>query len=85
MGATRFKATRKLRGHVSHGNGRISKHRKSPGGRGLAGGMHHERIMMNKYHSGFFGKCGIRVFHKQNNWAWAPVVNCDKIWSLVGE
>lgn len=43
-----MKKTRKLRGHISAGNGRIGKHRKSPGGRGLAGGMHHERIMMNK-------------------------------------
>merc|ERR1711990_187018 len=84
MGATRFKNTRRLRGHISSGNGRISKHRKSPGGRGLAGGMHHERIMMNKYHQGYFGKKGIRVFHKQNNWKWAPIVNTDKLWSLVG-
>merc|ERR1712159_530343 len=85
MGCTRFKNTRRLRGHISSGNGRIGKHRKSPGGRGLAGGMHHERIMMNKYHSGYFGKCGIRVFHAQGNWKWAPVINTDKLWSLVGE
>ena len=45
--------------------------------------MHHERIMMNKYHSGYFGKCGIRVFHMQRNWNWAPVINTDKLWSLV--
>ena len=31
------KKTRKLRGHVSHGHGRIGKHRKHPpGGRGAA-------------------------------------------------
>ena len=47
--------------------------------------MHHERIMMNKYHQGYFGKKGIRVFHLQRNWAWAPIVNTDKLWSLVGE
>jgi len=38
------KKTRKLRGHVSHGHGRIGKHRKHPGGRGNAGGQHHHRI-----------------------------------------
>ena len=43
-----LKKTRSMRGHVSMGHGRVGKHRKSPGGRGLAGGMHHERIMMNK-------------------------------------
>merc|ERR1712070_678527 len=76
---------RKLRGHISAGNGRISKHRKSPGGRGLAGGKHHERIFMNKYHKGHFGKTGMRVFTLQRNWKWAPVVNTDKLWSLVDE
>merc|ERR1711990_256458 len=85
MGATRFKNTRRLRGHISSGNGRISKHRKSPGGRGLAGGMHHERIMMNKYHQGYYGKKGIRQLQFQRNWQWAPVVNTDKIWTLVPE
>ncbi len=44
----RLKKVRKLRGHVSMGHGRVGKHRKHPGGRGTAGGMHHERIMMNK-------------------------------------
>jgi len=72
-----------LRGHISAGNGRIGKHRKSPGGRGLAGGMHHERIMMNKYHQGYFGKKGIRVFHLQRNWQWAPTVNTDSLWGLL--
>ena len=36
-------------------------------------------------HAGYFGKKGIRTFHAQNNWKWAPVVNTDKLWSLVGE
>jgi hypothetical protein len=40
---TRFSKTRKHRGHVSAGYGRVGKHRKHPGGRGLAGGMHHHR------------------------------------------
>ena len=40
---TRLSNTRKHRGHVSAGKGRVGKHRKHPGGRGLAGGMHHHR------------------------------------------
>ncbi|KAL2903384.1 60S ribosomal protein L27a-3 [Bienertia sinuspersici] len=53
---TRLKKNRKKRGHVSAGHGRIGKHRKHPGGRGNAGGMHHHRIMFDKYHPGYFGK-----------------------------
>ena len=54
--STNKKKTRKLRGHVSHGHGRIGKHRKHPGGRGNAGGQHHHRINFDKYHPGYFGK-----------------------------
>merc|ERR1712167_186096 len=81
----RLKKTRKLRGHISHGHGRVGKHRKSPGGRGLAGGMHHERTLMNKYHPGYYGKLGMRTFHMQRNWKFCPTVNTDKLWSLVSE
>ena len=42
---SRFSKTRKHRGHVSAGNGRVGKHRKHPGGRGLAGGQHHHRCV----------------------------------------
>ncbi|KAJ2338067.1 60S ribosomal protein L28 [Coemansia sp. RSA 2673] len=80
---TRFHHNRKKRGHVSAGHGRICKHRKHPGGRGLAGGQHHHRIHMDKYHPGYFGKVGMRYFHKTNNQFWRPVVNVDRIWSLV--
>merc|ERR1711907_829121 len=82
---TSLKKVRNLRGHVSMGHGRVGKHRKSPGGRGKAGGMHHERIMMNKFHPGYYGKCGMRVFHMQRNWKYCPTVNTDKLWSLVSE
>merc|ERR1711865_564892 len=81
----RLKKTRHMRGKVSMGHGRIGKHRKHPSGRGLAGGMHHERIMMNKYHPGYYGKCGMRVFHLQRNWKYCPTVNTDKLWTLVSE
>ena len=67
------------------GYGRVGQHRKSPGGRGLAGGMHHERINMNKYHPGFYGKTGMRKLQWQRNWEHCPVINTDKLWSLVSE
>jgi hypothetical protein len=50
---TRLSNTRKHRGHVSAGHGRVGKHRKHPGGRGLAGGQHHHRTNMDKYHPGY--------------------------------
>ncbi|RYP50234.1 hypothetical protein DL768_004218 [Monosporascus sp. mg162] len=59
---TRFSKTRKLRGHVSAGHGRVGKHRKHPGGRGMAGGQHH---------------------HRTNNHFWKPVINIDKLYSLL--
>ncbi|CAL4206343.1 unnamed protein product, partial [Meganyctiphanes norvegica] len=95
--ATTKKKTRKLRGHVSHGHGRIatgsvpdclimmSKHRKHPGGRGNAGGQHHHRINFDKYHPGYFGKVGMRNYHVRKNQYFQPSVNLDKIWSLVSE
>ncbi|KAI9801669.1 MAG: 60S ribosomal protein L28 [Piccolia ochrophora] len=80
---TRKTKTRKLRGHVSAGHGRVGKHRKHPGGRGMAGGAHHHRTNIDKYHPGYFGKVGMRYFHKMQNGFWRPVVNLDKLWSLV--
>ncbi|KAI4742933.1 hypothetical protein E4T44_15147 [Aureobasidium sp. EXF-8845] len=80
---TRLSNTRKHRGHVSAGHGRVGKHRKHPGGRGLAGGQHHHRTNMDKYHPGYFGKVGMRYFHKLQNQFWAPVINLEKLWSLV--
>ncbi|KAL1930078.1 hypothetical protein VTP01DRAFT_1232 [Rhizomucor pusillus] len=82
---TRLHHNRKKRGHVSAGHGRIGKHRKHPGGRGLAGGQHHHRTNMDKYHPGYFGKVGMRHFHLKRNQYWAPVVNLDNIWSLAAE
>merc|ERR1712225_168239 len=80
---THLSKTRKHRGHVSAGHGRVGKHRKHPGGRGLAGGQHHHRTNMDKYHPGYFGKVGMRYFHKQGNHFWKPVINLDKLWSLI--
>uniref|UniRef100_A0A8D2IUJ8 Large ribosomal subunit protein uL15 n=1 Tax=Varanus komodoensis TaxID=61221 RepID=A0A8D2IUJ8_VARKO len=82
---SRLRKTRKLRGHVSHGHGRIGKHRKHPGGRGNAGGMHHHRINFDKYHPGYFGKIGMRHYHLKKNQHFCPTVNLDKLWTLVSE
>ncbi|XP_023295187.1 60S ribosomal protein L27a [Lucilia cuprina] len=84
MSNIKRKKTRKLRGHVSHGHGRIGKHRKHPGGRGNAGGMHHHRINFDKYHPGYFGKVGMRNFHLRRQHKFCPTMNLDKLWSLVG-
>merc|ERR1711907_774390 len=81
----RLKKTRKARGHVSHGHGRIGKHRKHPGGRGNAGGQHHHRIIMDKYHPGYFGKVGMRHFHLTKNKYFSPSINLDKLWTLVSK
>ncbi|KAL4805264.1 helicase C-terminal domain-containing protein [Aspergillus unguis] len=80
---TRLTKTRKHRGHVSAGYGRIGKHRKHPGGRGMAGGQHHHRTNLDKYHPGYFGKVGMRYFHKTQQQFWKPTINLDKLWSLV--
>merc|ERR1711971_688911 len=75
------KKTRKLLGHVSHGHGRIGKHRKHPGGRGNAGGQHHHRINFDQYHPGYFGKVGMRNFHVHANTQnqYCPSINLDKL------
>jgi hypothetical protein len=38
---------------------------------------------MDKYHPGYFGKVGMRYFHKQGNHFWKPVINLDKVCALV--
>lgn len=51
----------------------------------MAGGLHHNRTNMDKYHPGYFGKVGMRYFHKQNAHFWKPVLNLDKLWTLIPE
>lgn len=36
-------------------------------------------------HPGYFGKQGMRVFRLQRNHQFQPIVNLDKLWSLVSE
>lgn len=38
---------------------------------------------MDKYHPGYFGKVGMRYFHKSQNQFFKPVINLDKLWTLV--
>ncbi|PPE01713.1 hypothetical protein ES288_D02G197900v1 [Gossypium darwinii] len=45
--------------------------------------MHHHRILFDKYHPGYFEKVGMRYFHKLRNKFYCPIVNIDKLWSLV--
>ena len=45
----------------------------------MAGGQHHHRTNIDKYHPGYFGKVGMRYFHKLQNQFWKPVVNLDKV------
>lgn len=81
----RLRKSRKLRGSVSCGGGRVGKHRKHSGGRGNAGGLTHMRTAMDRYHPGYFGKIGIRTFHLKRNTLHAPSINLDKLWSLLTE
>jgi large subunit ribosomal protein L27Ae len=65
------------------GFGRVGKHRKSPGGAGNAGGLHHTRTWFDRYHPGYFGKVGMRHLHLLKNREWNPSINLDKLWTLV--
>lgn len=79
----RLRKIRKLRGSVSCGGGRVGRHRKHSGGRGNAGGLTHNRTAMDRYHPGFFGKKGIRVFNLQRNRLHFPSINIDRVWTLL--
>jgi len=82
---TKERKTRKKRGHITVGYGRVGKHRKHPGGRGNAGGQHHHRINFDKYHPGYFGKVGMRHFHLTKQQYHCPTINVNTLWSLVSE
>ena len=43
------------------------------------------RTNFDKYHPGYFGKVGMRHFHLTRNAHWRPIINVDKLWSLVPE
>ncbi|XP_073109316.1 large ribosomal subunit protein uL15y-like [Elaeis guineensis] len=62
---------------------RFKKNRKHPGGRGNTGGMHHHRILSDKYHPEYFGKVGMRYFHRLRNKFYRLAVNIDRLRSLI--
>jgi len=39
----------------------------------------------DKYHPGYFGKVGMRHYHLTRNVQWRPIINVDKLWTLVPE
>jgi len=41
--------------------------------------------LFDKYHPGYFGKVGMRYFHKTNNKFYCPIVNVDRLWTLVSD
>ena len=45
----------------------------------MAGGQHHHRTNLDKYHPGYFGKVGMRYFHRVHQQFWKPVINLDKV------
>ena len=51
----------------------------------MAGGQHHHRILMDRFHPGYFGKVGMRHFHLTKNQYFRPSINLDKLWSLTPE
>ena len=82
---TRLSKNRKKRGSVSAGHGRIGKHRKHPGGRGNAGGQHHMRTLFDQFHPGYFGKVGMRQFHRTKARYHGPMINVEMLWSTLPE
>ncbi|KAI3885853.1 hypothetical protein MKW92_031891 [Papaver armeniacum] len=70
---THLKKNRKKRGHVSAGHGHVGKAWEASGGRGKS----RSTILV------IFGKVGMRYFHKLRNKFYCPIVNIDKLWSMV--
>ena len=80
---TRFKKCRHQRGSTFCGYGRVGKHQKHESGRGNAGGQHHHRINFDKYHPGYFGKQGMRHYHKKANPSWKPTINLSNVAKFI--
>ncbi|KAI8007794.1 60S ribosomal protein L27a-2 [Camellia lanceoleosa] len=80
---TQLKKHRKKRGHVNASHGRIRKHRKHHSGRGNTKGIHYHCILFDKYDIGYFNKVNMRYFHRLRNKFSFPIVNINKLWSLI--
>jgi large subunit ribosomal protein L27Ae len=50
----------------------------------MAGGQHHHRVLMDRFHPGYFGKVGMRHFHLQRNRTFTPTINVDRLLHLAG-
>jgi len=61
----------------------VGKKRCHESGRGNAGGAHHHRINFDKYHPGYFGKLGMRHYHKTANMHWKPTINLNQLAALI--
>ncbi|ADM12419.1 60S ribosomal protein L27A [Encephalitozoon intestinalis ATCC 50506] len=81
--AEKVKKTRKMRGHVSHGHGRVGKHRKHSGGRGLAGGFSHMKTLFTRFHPDYHGKRGMRVYHRKENSNYARPISSARLWGMI--
>ena len=53
------------------------------GGRGNAGGQHHHRILMDKYHPGYFGKVGPRSSYADRFIDWVLKDTCSSSLSFA--
>ncbi|ORD95087.1 ribosomal prt L27A [Enterospora canceri] len=79
------KASRRLRGKVSHGYGRTNKHRKHSGGRGKCGAFKFMKTWYMRYHPDFFGKKGMNIYHVKKNAEWARWMPLSRVWGLIPE
>lgn len=68
---------------MSAGHGRVGKHRKHPGGRGMAGSLSHHRTNVLKFHPGYFGKKGHRTHAKNLAHKWLPAITTTGLWKLL--
>ena len=51
----------------------------------MAGGQHHHRTNLDKYHPGYFGKVGMRYFPQTKKPLLEARNQLDKLWTLVDE
>ncbi len=43
------------------------------------------RLLVLRSHPGYFGKVGMRYFHKNKQQFFCPTINVEKLWTLVSE
>ena len=60
----------------------FKKNRNYPGGSGGAEDMRHRHVLHDNHHPRYFGKVGMRYFHRPRNKFYCPAVSVDRFWSL---